>query len=392
MIKAYKYRLYPTEQQAVLIDKHIGCCRFIYNLALETKNMSFSSNRKNLSVFELMRQTTQLKNDLVWLKEVDSQSLQQSLLDLDRSFTNFFKGYSEFPKFKSKKNNNTFRNPHGNFVTIKNGLLIQPKFRKGIKIVVDRPHKGEIRSTTISRTPTGKYFVSVLCDTKQSLPSKAKVTDKTSVGIDLGIKSYIVTSDGVVVDNPKHLKASAARLKVLQRRASKKKKGSKNSKKSYYRISLLHEKVANQRKDFLQKLSSELIRDNQTLCLEDLNISGMVKNHKLAGSISDAGWGMFVQMCKYKAEWYGKNILQIPTFEPSTKICSNCGATNHSLTLADREWTCVCGSKHDRDINAAINIKNYCLKNSSLGKRSAPLEMLAIAKSMKKEVSNNKSL
>ena len=371
----------------MLIDKHIGSCRFVFNLALETKNYAYASHRKNLSVFDLLNQLPDLKRECEWLNEVCSQALQQSIIDLDKSFTQFFKGHAQFPNFKKKKGNQKFRNPHGNKVEIKEGKLHQPKFKEGIKVVIDRPHKGIIKNTTIGKTPTGKYFVSVLCETGGSVPKKAPCKENTAVGIDLGLSHFIITSDGIKVDNPRHLKRCQSKLKYLQRQASKKKKGSSNRKKANLKVALCHEKITNSRKDFLHKLSTQLVNNHDTLCFEDLNISGMVKNHKLARSISDASWGMFVVFCKYKSEWKGKNILQIPTFEPSTKICNMCGATNKNLTLKDREWTCICGTPHDRDINAAKVIKNYCLKNHGGGLRPRKsVEMFAIAKSKKQKV------
>lgn len=389
MLRAYKYRLYPTNEQVELINKTIGSCRFVYNLALETKNRAYASARVKLSVFDLIGQLKDLKQECEWLKEVDSQALQQSVIDLDKAFTSFFKGNNAFPKFKSKhRGNQSFRNPHGSRVEIRDGKLYQPKFIKdGIKITIDRPHKGEIRSTTISKTPTGKYYVSVLCETGQQIPKKKSVRESTAVGIDLGLSHFIITSDGRKFDNPRHLKSNLQRLKVLQRRAARKQKGSNNRKKSNICVATLHEKIANQRKDFLHKLSSKLISENQTICFEDLNVKGMVKNHKLAQSISDAGWSMFVSFCEYKAEWYGKNVLKIPTFEPSTKLCSVCGATNHALTLKDREWTCAnCGTHHDRDINAARNIKQYCITHSPPGRRGEPVELWTLVRAKKQEV------
>jgi putative transposase len=388
MLRAYKYRLYPTPAQAERINQNIGSCRFVYNLALETKNRAYASARVRLSVFDLIGQLKDLKKECEWLKEVDSQALQQSVIDLDKAFTSFFKGNNQFPKFKSKhKGNQAFRNPHGSRVEIIDGKLYQPKFTKeGIKIIVDRPHKGEIRSTTISRTPTGKYFVSVLCETGIEIPKKNPVNDNTAIGIDLGLSHFAITSDGSKVDNPRHLKGNIERLKVLQRRASRKQKGSNNRKKANKHVAILHERITNQRKDFLHKLSSKLISENQTLCFESLNVKGMIKNHKLAQSISDAGWGMFVSFCEYKAEWYGKNILKIPTFEPSTKLCSSCGTPNRTLTLKDREWTCAnCGVHHDRDINAAKNIKQYCITKTPEGIRGEPVELPTLVGALKQE-------
>jgi len=387
MLKGFKYRIYPNKTQEELINKHIGACRFVYNLALGVKNYAYMNQRKSLSCIDLINQLPDLKKECEWLKEVDSQALQQSVINLDKAFTQFFKHGANFPNFKNKHNGNSFRSPHSKGIRLTENKVFLPKFKDGIKIVIERAFSGEIKSATISRTPTGKYFISILVDTKTAVPKFKPIKPKTTIGIDLGIKHFIVTSDGDKIDNHKYLRKSIARLKVLSRRVSKKKKGSLNKKKAYLKLSIVHERISNQRKDFLHKLSSKLISENQTLCFEDLNISGMVKNHKLAIAISDAGWGMFVEMCKYKAKWNGKNILQIPTFEPSTKVCSNCASINKLLTLADREWICVnCGSEHDRDINAAKVIKQYCLtKYSPDAIGGVPVELLTLVGAVKQE-------
>lgn len=358
MLRSYKYRLYPDEEQTELLNKHFGCCRFIYNLALECKQMAYSGSKLNISCFDLMKQLTDLKKECVWLKEVNSQSLQQSIANLDIAFTKFFRGQSDFPKFKKKTTaKQSFNVPQN--VIIENNKLVIPKFKKGIDIVLHRKIKGTIRQATISKTSTGKYFASILCDTCEAVKAKAPIKDKTTIGIDLGIKSFLVTSNGDEFDNPKYLRKAQSRLKFTQSKYSKYK-----GKRTKHRLAVLHEKVANQRKDFLNKTSTKLIRENQSVAIEDLQIINMVKNHCLAQSISDAGWGMFVTMLEYKAEWYGKNILRIGKFEPSSKTCSCCGSINKELSLQDREWTCkICGTLLNRDKNAAINIKNFALKN-----------------------------
>lgn len=364
----------------------MGSCRFVYNLALETKNHAYASHRKNLSCFELIKQLPELKKECEWLKEVNSSSLQQAIVDLDKAFTSFFKGRSKFPNFKKKSGKQSYRNPHGKEILIKENMIFFPKFREGVKLIQDRKFKGTIKNTTISKTPTGKYFISVLVETGKDNPKPQKVKPETSIGIDLGITSFAVTSNGELVNNPKYLRKAMLHLKYLQRQVSKKKKGGSNRKKAVYKLALQHERVTNKRKDFLHKLSTDLIKNHDTICLEDLNIAGMVKNHSLAGAIGDASWSEFVRQLKYKAEWSGKNVLQIPTFEPSTKICNVCGATNHTLTLADREWACVCGVNHDRDINAAINIKNYCLKNySGKASRQKSVELPTLVGAMKQK-------
>jgi len=362
MLKGFKYRIYPTDVQAELIDKHIDSSRFVYNLALETKTMAYAGNRVNLSCLDIIKQLPDLKKECSWLKEINSQSLQAPIRNLDNAFTRFYKGQGNFPKYKSKrKGKQSFHIPQN--VIVENGKLIIPKFKEGIDIVLHREAKGVIKSATISRTPTGKYLVSILCDTGEDYKSKPKIKRETTVGIDLGIKDFLITSDGEVVDNPKYLRKVESRLKYLQRKYSKYK-----GKRTKHKLAKLHEKVANQRKDFLHKESFKLVSENQTICIEDLNVKGMLKNHCLAKSISDIGWSMFTTMLEYKCDWYGVNLLKIGRFEPSSKTCSNCGMVNKELTLKDRKWTCVkCNTQHDRDVNAAVNIKNFALRNKLSG-------------------------
>lgn len=364
MLKAYKYRLYPTEEQSVLLNKHIGAVRFLYNLALETKQMAWASSRVYLNRYDLQKQLKDLKNDLTWLKEVNSQSFQVALMNLDAAYLNFFRGNAKFPKFKSKsKGKQSFNIPQN--VKIEGGKLVIPKFREGIDIVLHRPTKGLIKQATISRTPTGKYFVSILCDTGEECKPKQNVTEENTVGIDLGVKSFLVTSDGEEIENPKYLRKAQSKLKYIQRKYSKYK-----GKRTKYKLAKSHEKVANQRKDFLNKASTKLIRENQSIALENLNVSGMLKNHCLAQSIADVSWSTFVSMLEYKADWYGVNILRIGRFEPSSKMCT-CGVINKDLKLSDRTWTCKsCGTTHDRDILAACNIKSFALKNIFSGTES----------------------
>jgi putative transposase len=357
MLKAFKYKLSPTKEQSVLLNKHIGASRFVYNLSLEVKQMAWAGNKVNLSCFALHSQLKDLKTECEWLKEINSQSLQQSITNLDKAYTAFFKGQNSFPKFKKKSNGGTFNVPQN--VSLENGKLIIPKFKKGIEIILHRPIKGVIRQATISKTPTGKYFVSILCETGDAIKPKAKIKENTTIGIDLGLKTYIVSSDGKEFDNPKFLRKAQSKLKYVQRKYSKYK-----GKRTKQKLAIFHEKVANQRKDFLHKTSSELIKNHDSLAIEDLNVKGMLANHKLAQSISDAGWSSFVTMLEYKADWYGKNILKIGRFEPSSKLHANCGYINKELTLSDREWTCPkCSEVVLRDVNAAINIKSFALRN-----------------------------
>jgi len=361
MLKGLKYRLYPTNSQKELIAKHIGSSRFVYNLALETKTTAYIGSKHNFSPFDLIKQLPELKKECEWLKEVNSQSLQQSIQNMDIAFKKFFKG-AGFPKYKSKhRGKQSFSIPQN--VLVEDNKLVIPKFKEGIDIVLHRPIKGTIKSATISVTPTGKYFASILVDTNTEIPIKAPITESTAIGIDLGIKDFAITSEGEVFDNPKNLRKAQNKLKYVQRKYSKNK-----GKRTKQRLALLHEKVVNKRKDFLHKTSIKLIRENQTICLEDLAVSNMVKNHNLAQAINDVSWSTFVTMLEYKANWHGKNILRIGRFAPSSKTCSCCGHINKELTLKDREWTCPkCNSVLDRDKNASINIKSFALKNNLSG-------------------------
>jgi putative transposase len=359
VFKAYKYRLYPTETQKELIAKHIGSARFVYNLALETKNTAYLGGKVNVSTFDLINQLPDLKKECPWLKEVNSQTIQQSVINMDVAFKKFFKG-AGFPRFKSKhRGKQSFHAPQNVVVDAEKSELIIPKFKKkGIKINLHREIKGVIKNATISRTPTGKYFVSILAETQKPMPIKAPINEQTTIGVDLGLKDFAITSDGEVIGNPRHLKKAMNRLKFVQSKYSKNK-----GKRTKKQLAILHERVVNKRKDFLHKTSIKLIRENQTIAIETLAVKNMIKNHCLAQSISDASWSTFVSMLEYKADWYGKNVLRIGTFSPSSKTCSSCGSINRELALKDREWTCgSCGTTHDRDVNAAVNIKFFALK------------------------------
>jgi len=382
MFKAYKFRISPTSSQKELLNKHIGSSRFAYNLALETKTTAYLGSKVNLSAFDIIKQLPDLKKECEWLKEVNSQTLQQSIQNMDIAFKRFFKG-AGFPKFKSKhKGKQSFSVPQK--VVVEDGMLLIPKFKKkGIKINVHREIKGTIKSATISRTPTGKYFASILVNTYQEAPKKAPIKESTTVGVDLGIKTFLVTSDSLEIENPKNLRKAQDKLNYVQRKYSKNK-----GKLTKQRLALLHEKVVNKRKDFLHKTSIKLIRENQTIALETLNVEGMLKNHNLAQAISDVSWSTFVSMLEYKAGWYGKNILRIGRFAPSSKACSCCGYINKELQLKDREWTCKsCGAAHDRDVNAAINIKSFALKKHLSGEHRLKNqeELLVLAKVMTPE-------
>lgn len=372
MLKTYVYRIYPNKEQEILITKHFDYTRFIYNWGLEKKITYYEQNKKSLSYFDLAKQLTELKQEkkYSWLYEVSNPALQQSLRHLDNAFTKFFREKKGFPKFKSKKNaRHSYSLLEKVRINFKQQTIILPKFKKPLKIRVDRIFEGKIKTCTISKTPTNKYFISILVKTNDILPKKPKIEENTAIGIDLGIKDFAILSTGEKIENQKNLAKLIPRLKVLQKRASKKQKGSNNHKKANLRLALLHEKVTNRRNDFLHKLSHRLTHDNQvnTLCLETLNVQGMIKNHRLAQAISDVSWSKFNDYLDYKTEWYGKNLIRIGQFEPSSKVCSVCGNINNELKLSDREWSCKnCHTHHDRDVNASKNILKFALQQQNL--------------------------
>ncbi len=410
MITSRKYRLYPTKEQELFLDKHFNAVRLVYNLGLETKNLSYYDYGVKLSKNDLQFQLTDLKKELVWLKEVNSQSLQGALINLDDAFNKYFRGLKDGsivkakesyiryrlkrgleinwekyhaigkPKFKSKKDNNYSFSVPQNFTLIESKLFI-PKFKSGIKTIVSQECVGKHLNLTISKTASGKYFVSICLENNiEPLPLKP-IKENTAVGVDLGIKTFVVLSDGTEIENPKYLKKSIVRLRIIQKRLSKKQKNSKNKNKQRKILAKLHEKVTNQRRDFLHKTSTAITKQYDTIVFEDLAVKNMVKNHKLSQAINDVSWSMFTTFTKYKCVKLGKNYIEIDRYYPSSKIHNICGYVNKELTLKDREWDCpVCKSKVNRDLNAAINIKL-----SGLGQPVEPLELPTIVGVLKKE-------
>ncbi len=366
VLRAYKYALFPSEEQRTVLEKTFGCCRLVYNTGLETKNTAYRMRGVSLGYFELNKQLTDTKKEVDFLNEVPAQALQMSLRNLDNAFTNFFRHGAAFPRFKSKHRRQSFQLPQGVRCDFKEAKVFLPKC-KWVDCIFSRTFEGTIKTTTVSRTATGKYFVSILVDLPIKAAKPKPVNSATAVGLDLGIKTFLVTSDGEEFENQKFLTRNLKRLRVEQRSLARKQKGSASRDKQRLVVAKLHEKIRNQRSDYLHKLSTDLLNRYDTLCFEDLHIKGMVRNRPLARSISEQGWADFRRMCEYKAETYGKHVIQVGRFEPSSKMCSVCGATNHSLKLSDRSWQCVsCSTVHDRDVNAAINIKDF-------GCRSAPL-------------------
>ena len=376
-LKAYKFRIYPTEEQEIFFAKTFGCVRKVYNLMLNDRKKAYEEVKNDPSKKMTFPTPAKYKEEFPFLKEVDSLALANAQLHLDKAYKNFFRDKSVgFPRFKSKKNpvqSYTTNNQNGTVALIDNKFIKVPKLKSLIRIKLHRQPKGMIKSATISRHASGKYYISLLC--KEEINELPKTN--SAIGIDLGITDFAILSDGQKIDNHKFTSKMEKKLKREQRKLSKrallaKNKGiplseAKNYQKQKRKVARLHEKVMNQRTDFLNKLSTEIIKNHDIICIEDLNVKGMLRNHKLARSISDVSWSSFVAKLQYKADWYGREIIKVDTWFPSSQICSECGHKDGKKSLDIREWTCpICHTHHDRDINASINILTEGLRIQTL--------------------------
>ena len=404
MNRAYILRLHPNAEQLVILEKHFGCVRKVYNhcLALQIEQLLASSEDKSLTMLHGWRQLQDgivaLKHtdDYNYLCEVNSQSLLATLQNLKKGFTNFFREkakhnlkhkpktiakikermgdrfhplmvYKGFPTFKRKHHKQSFACPQHVTLDQDKGVITLPKVKGGIKAVFTREVVGKVKTVTITKTPTGKYYASVLVDNDDVIPTPTTIEPSQTLGIDLGLSHLLITSDGQKVDNPRFLTKSLTRLGVAQKKLSRKAKGSNNSERQRIVVAQCHEGIANQRLDAHHQLTHRLVSENQatTFAVEDLGIKNMVKNKKLARAINDVGWGQFIRLLTYKALWWGKNVIKVNRFYPSSKTCAGCGSKIDKLPLSVRSWQCQhCHTTHDRDINAATNIRHQALADA----------------------------
>ena len=373
-MKAIKVKIYPKDKQKVLIEKHFGCCRFVYNLGLEKKTKAYTEKKESLSVYQIQKDVPKLKEEKPWIGEVNAQSLQQSLVDLESAFSHFFKKNNDYPQFKSKYNSKqSFRVPQSFQIARDKKAIKLPKL-KWIKFrdKFNVPKDVEFRNITISREGN-EYFASICYDDKIPKPETKPITSNETLGIDLGIKKLAIFSNGDKIDNPKHFNKYEHKLAKEQQRFSKiTNKELKSYKKQKEKVRKIHQKIRNTRKDFLHKLTTGLVKnqDYTSYAMEDLAVKEMEQENftPMSKAIGDAGWRMLRDMMKYKCEDRGKNLLVIGRFEPSSKTCSVCGSIYRELERDEEDWTCAkCNTYHDRDVNAAINIKNFGIIKS-LGK------------------------
>ena len=356
--KSYKYRFYPNQEQQVLLAKSFGCARFVYNRFLALRNQAYKDHKINVSFADACFLLTldKKKEELAFLNEPSLVMLQQSLRNADTAYSNFFKKKAKYPRFKSKWDKQSIRFLPNAFNYDGKYSITLAKMDAPLKIKWSRtiPRGAKVKSLTVSKEPSGRYFISFLCeDSVAQLPKADK-----SIGLDWGLKDFVTTSDGEKIAAPKHYRQSEKKLAKAQRDLSRKEKGSSNRQKARVKVAKVHAKVANQRKDFLHKLSSFIVHENQVICIEDIAVKNLSRNRHLSKSIMDSGWGEFVQQLEYKSHWYGRSLVKVGRFFPSSKTCSHCGCIKDHLNLSERNWTCSdCGVVHDRDYNASVNIK-----------------------------------
>lgn len=360
--KAFKFRIYPDREQQDKLAVQFGCSRFVYNHYRHVREGYYQDTGTGLTYNDCAVDLTErLKVDHPWLKDADSQVIQQTLMDLDKAYKNFFEGRADYPRFKRKHGKQSVRYPQR--FKVEGEQVYLPKVG-WIKAVFHRKIEGLMKNATVSKTKTGKFFVAIQCEVEHIEPEQKSA----KVGIDLGLTTFATFSTSEKIDNPRNLKVSERRLKIRQRRLSRKVQGSNSRGKVRFAVAAIHEKIANQRKDFHHKLSRTIVNNFGVIAFESLHVSGMMKNHNLATAIADAGWNQFVNFVEYKAGWDGREVLRVDRFFPSSKLCSDCGAKHKSLTLNIRQWVCTeCGVIHDRDENAAVNI----LKETTRGARES---------------------
>ncbi len=359
---AYKFRIYPNEEQKILLSKHFGCVRFAWNYFLNQRKEHYLKNKEeieakritgNLNYYDNAKELTLLKKkeEYKWLNECNSQSLQACLKHLDSAYKMFFRKTHQFPQFKNKDNKQSFTIPQ--HFKIENNKIHFPKFKEGIKVKAHRKLEGKFVVATLSKNPNGSYYIAIT--TGKEIETRQEL--KTQVGIDLGIKDFAILSNGKVYQNQKSLRKQESKLKFLQQRLSRKVKGTINRSKARKKVSALHQKIRNSRLDYIHKVSNEITNENQVICLENLAVANMMKNHKLAKSIADVSWHEFKRQLEYKCKWKGRELIIIDRFFPSSKTCNSCGFVNSDLTLKDRNWKCPsCDTDLDRDLNASKNI------------------------------------